>query len=395
MNRPMVSRILPLSLLALSAPVAWCGDSLNFFNNWFVTGDYAVAGVGLKGTGVSGFATGSISMTGVPSGAQPIAAFLYWSTVEPSSTPGASIGYFNGNKIQGAVLGNPQAPNPACTAGAFAFVYRADVLRYLPLNSSNIAQANGSQTVKLPDAGANVNGSGINTNGASLIVIYKIVTPGLPTIMPLRAVVIYNGASTMNKQSAPMTLTVAGFYQASALDAARFSSMVANGQPGFSEPLSVNGQTVSTNPFVGAQGPRWDNPSYNINLPTNAASFSAMASAGNSQTCVTWAARCRQHERPGQRQRRTLGPLGDKGIASQYGSLARDFRRLLRLPGGAVREPAGDGRESQQEGHFHPDRLDARHRRRDRRHRWIGHSRSHSPTCGAEFRGFSLRRQRD
>ena len=290
MNRPMVSRILSLTVLALSAPAAWASDSLTFFNNWFVTGDYAVSGVGLRGTGVSGFATGNIQMSGVPSSAQPVAAFLYWSTVEPSSTPGAGVGYFNGNKIQGAVLGNPQSPNAACTARAFAFVYRADVLRYLPLDSNNNPIANGAQSVKLTDAGLNSNGSGINTNGASLIVIYKVVVPGLPTIAPLRSVVIYNGAFTMNHQSSGMTQTVAGFYQASANDSARLTSIVANGQPGFSAPLSVNGQTLSTNPFVGAQGSHWDNPSFNINLPTNASSFSAMATAGNSQTCVTWAA---------------------------------------------------------------------------------------------------------
>jgi hypothetical protein len=288
MKRTSVSLVLPLIVLALLAPVAWCGDSLNFFNNWFVTGDYAVAGVGLRGTGVNGWATGTVHMTGLPSGAQAIAAFLYWSTVEPSSTPGASIGYFNGNKIQGAVLGNPLTPNPACTGGAFAFVYRADVLRYLPVDSNNIAQANGSQTVKLTDAGAN--GSGINTNGASLIVIYKIVLPGLPTIVPLRAVVIYNGAFTMNKQSAGLTQNVAGFYQASASAAARMTGIVANGQPGFASPLSVNGRTLDTDPFEGAQGVRWDNPSYNINLAANASSFSTLATVGNNQTCLTWAA---------------------------------------------------------------------------------------------------------
>ena len=36
---------------------ATAADALNFFNNWFVTGDYAVAGVGLRGTGSGGFAT--------------------------------------------------------------------------------------------------------------------------------------------------------------------------------------------------------------------------------------------------------------------------------------------------------------------------------------------------
>jgi len=293
MKRTSVSLVLPLTVLALFAPVARSSDSLTFFNNWFVTGDYAVAGVGLRGTGVNGWASGKINMTGVPSTAQPIAAFLYWSTWEPSSPPAASIGYFNGNQIQGAVLGNPQSPNPGCSnsggTSGFGFVYRADVLRYLPVNSSNIAQANGSQTVKLPDAGTNVKGTGINTEGASLVVIYKIIVPGLPTLAPLRAVVIYNGAFTLDKQSASMTQTVAGFYQAAAFDAARFTGIAGNGQPGFSSPLSVNGQNVSLEPFVGAQGPRWDNPSFNINLPTNAASFSAMATAGNSETCVTWA----------------------------------------------------------------------------------------------------------
>ncbi len=89
--------------------------SLNFFNNWFVTGDYAVGGVGLRGGGAeSGWATGTINMTGVPTSAQPIAAFLYWSTVETSTTPGATIGYFNGNQNSRRGLGNPQSPEPPC-----------------------------------------------------------------------------------------------------------------------------------------------------------------------------------------------------------------------------------------------------------------------------------------
>ena len=49
---------------------------LNFENNYFVTGDYVVAGVGLRGLGVNGFATkqftmpdaNSVPSTGVPPG---------------------------------------------------------------------------------------------------------------------------------------------------------------------------------------------------------------------------------------------------------------------------------------------------------------------------------------
>src|SRR5262252_5320634 len=65
---------------------------LNFENNYFVTGDYVVSGVGLRGLGVNGFATkqftmpdaNSVPSAGVPPGADIVAAFLYWETVESS-----------------------------------------------------------------------------------------------------------------------------------------------------------------------------------------------------------------------------------------------------------------------------------------------------------------------
>src|SRR5574340_1540961 len=68
--------------------------SLNFGNNYFVTGDYVVAGVGLRGLGVNGFATrqftmpdaNSVPSTGVPAGVDIVAAVLIWQTVEGSQT---------------------------------------------------------------------------------------------------------------------------------------------------------------------------------------------------------------------------------------------------------------------------------------------------------------------
>src|SRR6185369_8470868 len=65
-------------------------DSLTFFKNYFVTGDYVARGVTLRGLGTAGFATGPIKPNpdgsdAVPSGANIVAAFLYWITVE--STP--------------------------------------------------------------------------------------------------------------------------------------------------------------------------------------------------------------------------------------------------------------------------------------------------------------------
>src|SRR5437016_8341743 len=97
-------RVMLIGIATLFASAAQASDALNFFNNWFVTGDYRVSGVGMRQTGVNGIATGKITMSDVPDGAEPIAAFLYWSTVEFTGDPHASDGTFNGYKIRGYVV---------------------------------------------------------------------------------------------------------------------------------------------------------------------------------------------------------------------------------------------------------------------------------------------------
>jgi hypothetical protein len=174
MKKPVV---IAVGFLSLFAQVARAGDALTYFKNYFVTGDVAVAGVGLRGTGVGGLATGTISMAGVPcidggvpssglvscstAGAVPadiLAAFLYWGTEETAATPAAANGFFDGNAIVGKQVGN--ANNLACTilGGNLTLgrMYRADVLRYLAIDqTNNIHLANGAHTVKLPDSGTN------------------------------------------------------------------------------------------------------------------------------------------------------------------------------------------------------------------------------------------------
>lgn len=87
--------VLLLALLstAVQSSFAQADPPLNFENNFFVTGDYVVAGAqGMTSHLVNGFATGTITIpdanpgiTGtksVPAGAQIVAALLYWQTVE-------------------------------------------------------------------------------------------------------------------------------------------------------------------------------------------------------------------------------------------------------------------------------------------------------------------------
>src|SRR6266568_9398735 len=76
-----------LLVLGFAQPGLAQTNPLTLFKNYFVTGDYVVGGVGLRGLGdATGFATGTISIpdlmqpnhTSVPPGADIVAAFLYW-----------------------------------------------------------------------------------------------------------------------------------------------------------------------------------------------------------------------------------------------------------------------------------------------------------------------------
>ena len=55
-----------IGLLAWFAQPVRAQDPLQYFKSYFVTGDYAVAGVGLYGQGVNGYATNTLTMSGVP-----------------------------------------------------------------------------------------------------------------------------------------------------------------------------------------------------------------------------------------------------------------------------------------------------------------------------------------
>ena len=97
---------------------------LTFFKNYFVTGDYAVAGVGLRGTGVNGVATGVIQFQSpsggrvVPLNADIMAAFLYWETVETPNSGGGVGAKFRGNNIDSiAYVVNPAGTAPCWSSG--------------------------------------------------------------------------------------------------------------------------------------------------------------------------------------------------------------------------------------------------------------------------------------
>jgi len=300
-------------------------NGLALANNYFVTGDYVVGGVGLRGLGdATGLATGSIKIPdpaqpnagSVPPGADIVAAFLYWQSVESSNAGAASgqSGFFNGYAITGTIRGNPNAPTSWSTGGCAGSaqgsktmrVYRADVRPYLNLDANGNAVGNGTYQVKLADSGSNGGGVPL-TLGASLVIIYRLQSPGVP----LNSIVLYDGALAPNNSASMMTLPMVGFYQASAAPVAKLTHIVGNGQPNKSETVLLNGVNLNslygstTPPFPGVYnqntfslngGGSWDNPTWLVNSYGNAVQASASSATTSVQPsssnsgCVNWGA---------------------------------------------------------------------------------------------------------
>ena len=144
--------------LATAHLVAQTSSPLKFFQNYFVTGDYRVGGIGLYNSG----GVGSIPVSGVPAGSDILAAFLYWQVVGNVSAPdaGAIGATFKGNALTsgGLPFGKALGASSACllsgglSSGTRTFGFRADVLRYFDTDDTTGKQAvNGSHAVTIPN----------------------------------------------------------------------------------------------------------------------------------------------------------------------------------------------------------------------------------------------------
>jgi len=337
------ARVLPIALLAVvfllviaSAQTGFAQQQVppTIFTNYFVTGDYVVGGwVENTSLYANGFATGTISIpdttqinaltgqpvgpTSIPSGADIVAAYLYWATVEGNQSLFAGQqAVFNGYNVVGKVLGNPNAPTSwssgGCTGSSTGSktmrMYRADVRPYLPLNLNSgsptfgALAANTSQvgpiTVKIADSGSNGN-TQPNALGATLVLIYRVLSPAVP----LNAIVLYDGSYAPSNGNPTLNDTINGFYEPDSNHKAKLTQIVANGQANKGQTVSfganpLNSLYGSNPPFPGVYG-AWDNPTWDVsNLvqggPLNSVydtqeTISVSPTSTNSG-CVNWGA---------------------------------------------------------------------------------------------------------
>ena len=138
---------------------------------------------------------------------------------------------------------------------------------------------NGLHQVQLPDGG------GVTALGASLVVIYRDPTA------PLNAIVMYDGAYTMDQSTESMVQHLQGFYQP-ATTKGKLTQIVGSAQANKSERLLFNGLPISTGAFRAAQGPSWDNPTFDVTAPVTATQVTVSVDhAGlSSCDCLTWGA---------------------------------------------------------------------------------------------------------
>ncbi len=290
MKRALLTAVIGAMLLQPgAAPVGADAPPLDHFKNYFVTGDYVVGGTSLWRKGVGGKARELIEISGVPPGADIVAAYLYvqtaelvqWSGIDRATFGGADLG--PGATSVAKALTWDAATRPCWSVnwggGRRLVTYRADVLRFLPIGEDGKTNANGVHQVEVPDVGVAFPDSdegdiekgghaGPRAVGASLVVVYSDSTE------PLRGIVIRDGAVTKNAFGS-VTLPIAGFYQASSQPAARLTALVGDGRPFLSERVRVNNQLIATNPFVGSAGPKWDNATFE-NVPVAPGSSSAV-----------------------------------------------------------------------------------------------------------------------
>ncbi|MFZ0305416.1 MAG: PASTA domain-containing protein, partial [Terracidiphilus sp.] len=288
---------------AASPPVP---NPLTLENNYFVTGDYASAGVTLRGLGKGGVATGTITIAdsttnpgvsqGVPDGADIIDGFLYWETLENTTSPSGGNGTFLGYPITGQQIGSDLDNYTDGTLTGTLRVYRADVNAYFPIGANGVRFASGAFTVSLPDAG----GSAFPlTEGASLVVIYRVLSPNFP----LKAVVIYDGSAL---PSASTTQNMQGFYDA-----------VGTGE--------------STTLF--AAGGSWSNSSGPVTLGAHASQFSAPIDSGNAYAAVILSTLVNNSDNDGILDVWKTGPTTGDFYAGQPGYYDAKTGSWVSLPG--------------------------------------------------------------
>jgi hypothetical protein len=315
----VVAGIGAAALVATSVVHTQSVSALPFAKNFLITGNYVVGSVDLAPqSGANGFLTGTIPVSGVPATAEVLAAYLYWETIS------TDIAQVDGAEFRGSPIvvvkqsystltgGTAQCWTSGGGSGASyrMTMFRADVLRQLPIETDSTGKptgrilvnsadltANGKtlHTVKLPEAGT---GNQVpSTAGATLLVIYR------DAAQPLTSISVYDGIS-VQAPGTTMSQTIRGFLQASASPTGRMTHIVGSGAKNTTDRLLFNGVQVGADLFGSVNNASsdrgWSSPTLDVtnqmNLRTDSFPYGEQVTTSVDHTsstpydCLAWAA---------------------------------------------------------------------------------------------------------
>ena len=241
-----------------SGPGSSQKNSLNPFLTVTQAGDYAAAGIGMRGTG-----SGTITIASIPPGATVTQAFLYWATVATTFSPPFANGVFNGTPITGTSTGTDGDPCWPGTTTTFAF--RANVTALVLPGGNGVYTLTGFATG--PPTPTTIFGEATTpplAEGATLVILYTD-----PAALENRDIVIYDGADTIDYAPVGSVSTTMSIPPIGVPGNATTTYIVADGQPhpGFGDQTVFNSNVIATDPpgsFNGSDGKIWDTDSYNV-----------------------------------------------------------------------------------------------------------------------------------
>lgn len=262
---------------AVSGPATATG-ALSTVISEQVHGGYTAAGIGMRNLGY-----GTISITGVPTGATVKSATLVWDVLADQADPTFANGTLDGSPITGTEWASGASP---CWPVNSNFSYEADV--------TSLVKGNGSYSLAGFATGEgdgadpwNVGSTPPLLEGASLIVVYQLAS------MPQVSVQIAEGATETDSGN-PATATLDGF-TVTAPAAAKTTYIVADGQePG--NTASYNG-TLTGVSFPGGDpqavpnyslGNLWDTVTTDVSSLTSPGATSASLSVTGNDDCLVW-----------------------------------------------------------------------------------------------------------
>jgi hypothetical protein len=256
-----------------------------------VHGGYVAAGTGLRNRGY-----GSIHLSGIPTGATVVRAYLYWTVTGTSATPGATFpnGKLDGSPIAGTLVGSGAG---TCWSANHGFGYRADVSTLVhgnddyALTNFRSADKNGIDPF-VSDSSAPM------ADGASLVAVYE------QPRYPRTRVVVADGYAATNSATATANVSWA-FPATNPVPAVRTTTIGGGGQTGpdtvgslgpygsfdgFQQPtVNFDGSDPQPAPWY-THGNLWDTDTVGVGRRVRPGDTAATVTIGESRDCIAWVA---------------------------------------------------------------------------------------------------------